>query len=139
MEKRAAANDSDDLKTIQETRKKRLVKKPAKYSPSLFLLENRKRAHSSSSEDNSRVVDPISPVVSKQKRSSDNLEHIPQQRKKPRDTVVLESSPSSNGGEGKLNYTLRDNTVSFIFSIVIIRIHWSSTPIYRVSSHSAFR
>ncbi|KAK4013227.1 hypothetical protein OUZ56_025461 [Daphnia magna] len=88
-----------DLKTIQETRKKRLVKKPAKYSPSLFLLENRKRAHSSSSEDNSRVVDPISPVVSKQKRSSDNLEHIPQQRKKPRDTVVLESSPSSNGGE----------------------------------------
>lgn len=139
MEKRAPANDSDDLKTIQETRKKRLVKKPAKYSPTLFLLENRKRAHSSSSEDNSRAVDPISPVVSKQKRSSDNLENIPQQRKKPRDTVVLESPPSSNGGEGKFNYTLRDNTVSFIFSIVIIRIHWSSTPIYRVSSHSAFR
>ncbi len=139
MEKRAPANDSDDLKTIQETRKKRLVKKPAKYSPTLFLLENRKRAHSSSSEDNSRAVDPISPVVSKQKRSSDNLENIPQQRKKPRDTVVPESPPSSNGGEGKFNYTLRDNTVSFIFSIVIIRIHLSSTPIYRVSSHSAFR
>jgi hypothetical protein len=69
----------------------------------LFLLENRKRAHSSSSGDNSRVVDPISPVVSKQKRSSDNLENVPQQRKKPRDTVVLESSPSSNVGEGKLN------------------------------------
>ena len=138
MEKRAAENESDDLKTIQETRKKRLVKKPAKYSPSSFLLENRKRAHSSSSDDNSKVVESISPVISKQKRSSDNLENIPQQRQKPRYPVVLDSSPS-NGGEGKLNYILRDNTVSFIFSIFIIRIHWSSTPIYRISSHSAFR
>jgi hypothetical protein len=72
--KRAAKKKSYGLLT-QETRKKRLARKHAIYFPSSFLLGNRKRAHSSSSGENSRAIDPISPVISKQKRPSNNLEN----------------------------------------------------------------
>jgi hypothetical protein len=63
MDQRAAENESDGLKTTHETRKKSLSRKPAIYFPSSFFLGNCKRTHYSSSNENSRAIDPISPVI----------------------------------------------------------------------------
>jgi hypothetical protein len=66
MERHAADDELDYLKTMQEPRKKRLVRQPAKYSPISYVMGNRKRNYSSSSDDASRAVVPSSQVISKQ-------------------------------------------------------------------------
>jgi hypothetical protein len=100
MERRAADDESDDLKTMQEPRKKRLMRQPAKYSPNSYVMGNRKKVYSSSSNDASRAVVPSSQVSSKQKRSSGDLEDELQQQEKPQSESIVDSSPFSYGYEG---------------------------------------
>ena len=71
-----------------------------KYSPNSFVVGNRRRVYSSSSDEDSRAIVSISQVISKQKWSFDNLEDELQQLKKPQDTIVVDSSPSSYDDEG---------------------------------------
>jgi hypothetical protein len=61
------------------------------------------------------LVVPISQDISKQKRSSDNLEDELQQQKKPQsDSIVVDSSPSSYGDEGLLNNSLFRDVQSLV-------------------------